>query len=135
MNLHIINRTDIKFTPVASWFDSGHLDDEQEITIPKRGDVTIPFYPDGAGVSGFLTWWTDDEVAVCIAFSNPLVGHNKLDISVTDNISMTDKELWDNMDYHNYQPFDKDLDSQLKAHCSCTGGGTNNAKIILENNS
>ncbi|MCU7882002.1 MAG: hypothetical protein KZQ66_16245 [Candidatus Thiodiazotropha sp. (ex Lucinoma aequizonata)] len=141
VNLHIINNTDIEFTtPADPWFDSGRMDDNQDTTIPKQGKVTIPFYPDGAGVSGYLTWLAYDDVSVslCIAFSNPLIGHNKLDIAVIDDRATTGKELWDDMDHHDYQSFDKDLNiggGRLKAHCICTGGGTNDATITLENES
>ncbi|MCU7878365.1 MAG: hypothetical protein KZQ84_16475 [Candidatus Thiodiazotropha sp. (ex Lucinoma borealis)] len=137
--LQIINKTDIEFTSVSEWFDSGHTGEREDTGIPKQGVVTIRFYPDGgAGVSGFLTWWTDNEMEVCIAFSNPVAGHNKLDIGVIDSgyALKEEKNLWDNMDYHDYQSFDRDLDipglAKVTAHCRCTGGGTNNATITLD---
>ncbi|MCU7850501.1 MAG: hypothetical protein KZQ89_21500 [Candidatus Thiodiazotropha sp. (ex Lucinoma kastoroae)] len=141
VNIHIINNTDIEFTtPADPWLDSGRMDDNQDTTIPKLGKVTTRFYPDGAGVSGYMTWLAGEDVSLslCIAFSNPLMGHNKLDIAVINDIFTTGKELWDAMDNHDYQFFDKDLSiggGLLKAHCICSGGGTNDATITLENKS
>ena len=65
---------------------------------------------------------------VTIAFSNPVVGVNKL--SVGTNC----KGVWDDMDNHDYNPFVVQItvnSMRLNFNCKCTGSTTNTATVDI----
>ncbi|MES9841239.1 MAG: hypothetical protein ABW134_11855 [Candidatus Thiodiazotropha endolucinida] len=139
VNLHITNNTNIDFHLVDSWYDSGGMNGGVDTNILKNSKVIIPFSPYSAGVSGYCVWWANDGSPLCIAFSNPVWGTNKLGVAIADDLpyggETPQKELWDDMTNHDYKPFVADLHGSsfdIKANCCCTGGGTNNCTITLE---
>ena len=63
------------------------------------------------------------DTDITIAFSNPVVGTNKLGVGTGG------KSVWDNMDNHGYAKFYVTIDccggTTLQFDCQCTGGNIN----------
>ena len=116
-------------TYVADWYDHGRLADGfswRETIKPgeKRDVLSYEVDWSWAGCSGYVTYRMFDT-NITIAFSNPLVGTNKLGVGTGG------KSVWDNMSDHDYNGFTVDVADtndkkvKLKFDCMCTGGRTN----------
>ena len=121
-------------TYVEYWYDSGRVADGfswPKIIKPDDERDVLNYERDGswAGCSGYVTYnmfGTD----ITIAFSNPSVGSNKLGVGTGG------KQVWDNMESHDYQEFTVDIDASngktiLHFDCKCTGGTTNTCTVKI----
>ena len=130
-HVKIHNNTKSKMTYVRDWYDSGRLADSfswpQIIESDHTGD-TLNYERDWswAGCSGYVTYEMLGK-EITIAFSNPGTGTNKLGVG-TDG-----KNVWDNMENHDYQEFTVNINldngSVLVFTCKCTGGKTNSCDV------
>ena len=81
------------------------------------------------GCSGFVKYHIGDEM-VTIAFSNPQVGVNKLEVGTGG------EGVWESMDNQGYDKFERPINvsSEIKLtfHCQCTPGETNVCVIIIK---
>ena len=81
------------------------------------------------GCSGYVTYGIGDEM-VTIAFSNPQVGVNKL------NVGTGGEGVWKNMDNYGYDKFERPIRATseigLTCDCQCTPGETNICAIIVK---
>ena len=129
--VEIENKTMFHMTYVRDWYDSGRVADGFVWTDVAADDHLIVnnyerdnFYE---GCSGYVTYQIGGT-EFSIAFSNPSIGRNKLGVGVDGG------RTWENMSYHNYQPFVKDVDLGrgviLVCICQCTGGDVN--KCLVE---
>ena len=80
------------------------------------------------GCSGYVKYLIGD-IMVSIAFSNPEVGVNKL------NVGTGGERVWEKMDNQRYDKFERPINvsSEIKLtfHCQCTPGETNVCVIIV----
>ena len=131
--LKIQNNSGMDMRFCRSWFDTGRVGDgfDWPRVIKNGGHSEILCYErDWAltGSSGLVTFEMD-TTEVTIAFSNPLIGCNKL------NVGTTGRGVWDDMTDHDYKSFNVNLevsDKRLIVHCRCTGGGTNNCTVEIQ---
>ena len=116
------------------WFGSGRLADEFDwpLVIKNGNDTNVLCYEKDyvllAGCSGFVTYKMG-TIDLTIAFSNPLVGWNKL------GVGSTSMKVWDEMTDHDYKNFNVFLtvsDRNFIFRCKCTGGTTNTCTIVIE---
>ena len=127
----IFNNSKSKMTYVREWYDSGRLADSYfwpQIIEPGH-DADILNYERNwslAGCSGYVTY----EMLcreITIAFSNPVVGSNKLGVGTRGKI------VWDNMGSHDYHEFPVNIDlsngNTLIFTCHCTSGTTNSCNV------
>ena len=81
------------------------------------------------GCSGYVKYRIGDEM-VTIAFSNPQVGVNKL------NVGNGGEEVWQSMDNQDYDKFERSINvtSEIKLtfDCQCTPCETNVCVIIVK---
>ena len=136
MKIQIHNQSGKEMTFENDWFESGRLGDDNPQwpqKIRSGENVTILCYERNwallAGCSGHVTY-SMGGTQVTIAFSNPLIGTNKLGVGADG------QNVWELMGNHGYQPFviyiilaDK---TPLTFNCECTGGTTNfcDVKIV-----
>lgn len=80
------------------------------------------------GCSGYVTYEMGGT-EVTIAFSNPMVGTNKL------NVTTDGDGAWNRMDNRKYEPFEIDIiladNTAITFKCSCTAGKTNVCDITI----
>ena len=132
--LHIKNGSGHVMTYRTDKFVHGHLDGSSwPAKIPNAGHPSITCSAlDGSilGCSGYVTY-TMGGSEVTIAFSNPEIGTNKLGVGTSG------EEVWENMDNHDYQPFQINITlsdgTQLTFNCKCTGGDTNDCEVRISN--
>ena len=116
------------------YFYTGRIADgfEFPLVIRDGNDTNVLCYERNyaliAGCSAYVTYkmGTSD---ITIAFSNPLVGWNKLGVGVDGST------VWDEMNDHDYKSFNVFLsvsDRQLVFRCKCTGGPTNTCTVEIE---
>ena len=81
------------------------------------------------GCSGYVTYRIGDEI-LTIAFSNPEVGANKL------NVGTGVEGVWESMSSLGYDKFERPIDGTsgngVTCDCQCTPGRTNVCVIILK---
>ena len=127
----IFNNSRSKMTYVRAWYDSGRLADSYcwpQIIEPGHEADILNYERDWAlaGCSGFVTYEML-YMEITIAFSNPVVGSNKL------GVGLGGKNLWDNMESHDYLEFPVNIDlrdgSTLIFTCHCTSGTTNSCNV------
>ena len=66
---------------------------------------------------------------MAIAFSNPLIGTNKIGVGLHDG-----QKVWDDMNNHDYKPFEVQLTiggKNLIFSCSCTEGNVDTVKVTI----
>ena len=122
-----------QMTYVREWYSSGRVANGFRWTdIASDGHLRINNYErDGAlaGCSGYVTYQMGG-IEFSIAFSNPSVGTNKLGVGL-DGV-----RTWENMSYHNYEPFIDYVDLGggliLVCNCVCTGGDINHCFVELD---
>ena len=124
----IFNNSKSKMTYVRDWYYSGRLADSyswQQIIEPGDKADILNYERDWSvvGCSGYVTYEML-SMEITIAFSNPLVGSNKLGVGTGGKI------VWDNMESHDYLGFPVNIDlsngSSLIFKCHCT---TNNCDV------
>ena len=129
----INNGTKSDFTYVQDWYDSGRLADGSNwpATIKPSQQTTVKSYESDwaimTGSSGYVTYKIFDT-DITIAFSNPVVGTNKLGVGTGG------KSVWDDMDNHSYHKFTVRIDSRdkkaiLQFDCLCTEGSVNTCTV------
>ena len=137
VKIQVTNQSSHEMTYQSDWFHAGRLADAfkwPEKIASEGGSATVLCYERDnylfGGCSGYVTY----EMAgkeVTIAFSNPLVGTNKL------NIATDGDGAWNRMDNRKYEPFQIDIvladNTALSFKCSCTGGATNECDITIVN--
>eukprot|EP00111_Clytia_hemisphaerica_P007998 TCONS_00023235-protein len=117
----------------GEWFDSGRVADgfRWPELIQDGGKETILCYERDwamAGCSGYVQYRINDQV-LTIGFSNPSAGSSKV------GVGLIGKKVWDEMGCNNYKQNVETLQMDtytLKCTYSCTGGATNNIRIVLE---
>ncbi|XP_057308797.1 uncharacterized protein LOC130647085 [Hydractinia symbiolongicarpus] len=134
IKLNIQNNTSFTMTYHSDYFESGRLADS--FSWPKvintSGQDTVLCYERDwsfAGCSGFVQFNMNGSV-VTIAFSNPLVGCNKLNVGAGYN----GIAVWEEMSNHDYQEFKINLkvgEVPITATCKCSFDTTNNASVIF----
>lgn len=134
VRINIDNQSGKEMAFANDWFDSGRLADENPQWPQKIGsgeNATILCYERDwavAGCSGHVTY-TMGGTPVTIAFSNPLVGCNKLGVGADG------QNVWELMDNHGYQPFVIYLvladNTTLTFKCQCTGGEINSCEVKI----
>ena len=81
------------------------------------------------GCSGFVTYRVGDKL-VTIAFSNPQVGVNKLEVGTEG------EGVWEKMNSQGYDKFERPINVTpeigLTFHCQCTPGETNVCVIFVK---
>ena len=123
--IEIDNKSGMEMEFRTDWFDSGRLADDYEwpnIQGKHQGKI-LCYERDNslAGCSGYVTYKMG-STEITIAFSNPVIGYNKLGVGTGG------KDVWDNMSDHDYHTFNVFLDVsgvKLVFRCKCTGGTTN----------
>lgn len=138
IQLTITNNTGNNLSFTHAWFDSGRVADGNSWpdTIASGSSAHIKCYErdwSTAGCSGWVSY-TMAHVqgsipAICFAFSNPVVGMNKIGVGLDDKI-------WDNMEsYYTANPViiaALSVKRQLWAQIQSTPGDTNNATYDLQ---
>ena len=133
VQLTITNPSDYVMTYKQHWFYCGQLANGYNWpqTIPYSSSeekMTLCYEEENSwyGCSGYVTY-TMAGSDVTIAFSNPVVGSNKLGVGTNGKI------VWDNMNDHYYQPFvERFKFSNGENHsfyCQCSGGNINYALV------
>ena len=129
--MEIKNDTLFDMTYVRDWYDSGRVADAFTWTDIAPGDYLLVLNEqDGflAGCSGYVTYEMEGT-EFSIAFSNPLIGTNKL------GVGLDGERTWEEMSNHNYERFVQGIDLgdgvSLVCFCQCTGGDTNNCVVKL----
>lgn len=133
--LSITNKSGHDMTYQTDWFYSGRVQTgfSWPTKIPNGAvDVQIPCYERDvslAGCSGYVTYdlfRTD----ITIAFSNPAVGYNTL------NVGTTGKSVWEEMNDQNYGSHKKIItlhdDTKLVINSQCCGGTANLCNVSIE---
>ena len=128
-------RNSSDMTHVTDWYDSGRVADgfSWPNTIkPGQESTVLNYERDWAvtGCSGYVTYRMFDT-DITIAFSNPLVGVNKLGVGTGG------KSVWDDMSNHGYNEFTVNVDSRngkakLQFDCRCTSGATNTCTVNIK---
>ena len=131
VKLDVKNLTSYDMAYADEWFDTGRVADgfswPEVISFNKPG-VILCYESDGSleGCSGLVTYRMGGS-EVTIAFSNPVIGTNKLGIGTGG------KGVWYEMENHNYAPFRVNITLANKRdvsfECSCTGGTMNTCTI------
>ena len=136
IRLVIENYSEVDMHFKSDWFDSGRLADSYNwpTKVAHGGKLDVLCYErDWAwtGCSGSVDYQMNDTL-VTFAFSNPLVGTNKL------GVGDTGRKVWDNMTNHDYSPFTIDIiidrgngSIPLTFECRCTEGTTNSATVKI----
>ena len=131
----IKNGSDCETTYVANWFRNGRLAEgfswTETIRPGERRDV-LSYELDWswAGCSGYVTYKMFDT-CITIAFSNPIVGVNKLGVGTGG------RRVWQAMSNHEYKEFTVEVDAsgdkevKIKFDCICTGGRTNICNVDI----
>ena len=116
----------------GQWYDSGRVADSFEWSNIKKSEtaVILNYERDWAlaGCSGYVQYEISGTL-IAIAFSNPSVGTNKLNVGGGNG-----KKVWDDMENHDYNPFVIEInitDQIVYFNCKCTGGDTNDATIAI----
>ena len=126
----IANHSGYEMEYVGDWYDSGRVadgfswrnirpEDDHSVVLNYEKDYSL------AGCSGYVQFRMSG-VLVTIAFSNPVIGYNKLGVGTGG------KEVWDDMEDHDYKPFVQEIsigDGVVYFNCKCTGGYTNAATV------
>jgi hypothetical protein len=118
-----------------AWHDSGGLADEycwpKEIENDNHNTVLLCERDHSpVGCPGFVQYEIGGTL-VTFAFSNPSIGHNKLNVGTG-----VGREVWDTMSWHQYEPFVIKIsigNTHLTFNCECSGGTTNVANISICN--
>ena len=132
IRLIISNKSGLDITYSDDWYDSGRLADSYSWpkSIPNGENSDVMSYEKDwalAGCSGSVNY-VMNGTAITFAFSNPLVGYNKV------GVGLKTSNVWDNMYNHNYDPFVVQLTIEGKRYnfnCKCTGGTTNTATVDI----
>lgn len=129
--MEIKNDTIFDMTYVRDWYDCGRVADACAWTDIAPGDYLVVLNEqDGllSGCSGYVTYRMSGT-EFSIAFSNPLIGTNKL------GVGPDGESTWDTMSNHNYQEFVQGVDLgngvPLVCYCQCTSGNTNSCVVEL----
>ena len=128
--VEIENKTIFRMTYVRDWYGSGRVADGFKWTdVAPDGHLIVNNYERDsalAGCSGYVTYQIGGT-EFSIAFSNPSVGKNKL------GVGLDGRGTWENMTYHNYEPFIEYVNLGggviLVCNCECTGGDINNCFV------
>lgn len=132
VKLLITNNSGYALSDPTPWFDSGRVADGWSIPtkINSGSKAIVEMYEKDwsmAGCSGYITYHLNSGY-VTFAFSNPVVGVNKLGCG-TGGLS-----VWQNMDNHDYSPFSENFAINgvpFKANEQCSGGNVNEASVTL----
>ena len=128
----ISNESGIPMEYVGDWYDSGRVADGfswRNIRPTNDHSVVLNYEKDNSwtGCSGYVQFMMSG-VLVTIAFSNPVMGVNKLDVG-TGGMG-----VYDNMDNHDNNPFVQQIpigDGVVFFNLKCTGGSTNAATVDI----
>ena len=128
--VEIENRTTFHMTYVRDWYDSGRVADGFTWTDVAPGDrsVVSNYERDSslAGCSGYVTYQIGGS-EFSVAFSNPVVGTNKL------GVGLDGARTWENMSNHTYMTFVEYVHLGcaviLECICQCTGGHVNSCSV------
>ncbi len=133
-NVHLIveNHSGVTMQSPSDWFDSGRVADSYHwpSSVPDGAKLDVLCYERDwslAGCSGTVTYRMNNT-EVTFAFSNPVVGTNKLGVSTSS------RSAWDDMWNHDYSPFDVPFhigDVAVKCQCRCSGGIANLATVKI----
>jgi len=134
IKLNIKNDTTSPMLYHSNWFDSGRVANNFEFPkIIKKGEnhTVVCYERDWAlsGCSGYAQYTINGNI-VTIAFSNPSAGSNKVGAGIADN----GKTIWEKISSHDYQDFQVDMKvgtMPMIVHCKCSGGDTNDAKVVF----
>lgn len=111
--MEIKNDTIFDMTYVRDWYDCGRVADACAWTDIAPGDYLVVLNEqDGflSGCSGYVTYRMSGT-EFSIAFSNPLIGTNKL------GVGPDGESTWDTMSNHNYQEFVQGVDLGNGVRC------------------
>ena len=136
-NVHLIIENNSGFTMMSptAWFESGRIADSfkwpSSVSDGQKLDV-LCYERDWSlgGCSGTVTY-TMNGTKVTFAFSNPLIGTNKLGVGTGG------REVWDYMDCHDYSLFNVQFcigDINVTCDCICSGGIANLAIVKIMKN-
>ena len=130
----IHNKSGLDMSYVEAWFDSGRTADgfSWPDQIDNDAEAKVLSYERDwsftAGCSGYVTYQIGGT-RITIAFSNPLVGVNKLGIGTTG------RSVWDTMTNHNYDKWIETINLEdgtaVSFHCQCTAGDTNSCHVTI----
>lgn len=132
VRLTVENHSGFSMNYKGDWFDSGRLADTYswpEVVTDGRHMDIMCYERDSAlaGCSGYTEYEISGTV-ITFAFSNPLMGKNKLGVGVEG------WDVWNEMNYHDYKEFTIEIpvcSSTLKFVCKCTGSTTNHATVNI----
>ena len=133
VRVKIVNKSGLPLTYKTAWYGSGRLADSYQWPyIEDNGEADILNYEvdySMAGCSGYVQYEIGGTL-ISIAFSNPVMGWNKL------GVGKGGMEVWDNMTDHDYNPFIETIQVNqenitLNFNCQCTGGTTNTCTISI----
>ena len=131
--IKIKNNSGMEMKFQEHYFYTGRIADgfDFPFVIKNGHDVIVLCYEKDyalTGCSGYVTYKMD-TTNITIAFSNPLVGCNKLGVGTIGT------GVWDEMTdekYENFNVFLSVSDKKLVFHCKCTGSSTNTCKVEIE---
>lgn len=132
VRLSVENRSGFAMIYKGDWYDSGRLADSYEWpqNVADGGNMDVLSYErDWAltGCSGYTSYDINGTI-ITFAFSNPLVGTNKLGVGVG---GIT---VWEAMSNHDYNQFTVGIpvgSVTLLFVCKCTGSTTNHATVNI----
>ena len=129
----IINQSNLDIFHKSETYFSGRPANEVSWLAVRQGEIGdfLSYERDYslAGCSGYVTYEIGGT-PVSIAFSNPLVGTNKLGVGTGG------QAVWDNMTEHDYEDFTERIEVKsgptLTFQCQCTAGPTNLCVIYVK---
>ena len=132
----INNRSGFDMIYRGIWFRNGRVADGFEWSNIKKNEtaVILNYETDGSifGCSGYVQYEISGTL-IAIAFSNPFIGYNKLNVGESTEGS---RNVWNNMESHDNCTFVKEIqirDQNLRFTCNCSGGIVNDANIVICN--
>ena len=130
----INNKSGFDMIYKGQWYGSGRVADGFDWSNIKKSETAVILNYESdwslAGCSGYVQYEISGTL-ITIAFSNPVIGYNKLNVG-----DSTGSKVWDDMEDHDYRTFVeqikiKDRDQILYFNCKCSGGITNDATIVI----
>lgn len=131
----IANHSTLPLQYVTSWYSHGGAVDDWPMHIGNGDEVVVLNASEAderaPGVSGFVVYKLHGQ-DIAIAFSNPTVGHNKLEVGLASE-ETGGKNVWKEMESHG-QPWAKTIvagDRAFNVACSMTSGLTNDISVTF----